>query len=166
MSYWVLLPSSPETISFNRQMYQIRGFDLRCLLTDGGLPECRQLGVDKSSMKIINSANTSQDNNIAVCSRLLEEPQNKEMSLITILNDVLNKIQLSMLGAPGDTDQKPTTRSNHVHDKCLPSIFSLERIFSSTLNHYEATNIGYISGQCGFDCVIAVDVGCPGNQTL
>lgn len=44
--------------------------------------------------------------------------------------------------------------------------FSLERLYSFTLNHWEATNTSYISGQCGFDCVITVDVRCPGNQTL
>lgn len=44
------------------------------------------------------------------------------------------------------------------------SIF-LWRGFISTHRITEATNISYISGQCGFDCVITVNVGRPGNQT-
>lgn len=75
MNYWVFLPSLSQTILSYKQACQTRGFDLRCLLTDGGFPEAREHRVNKSSMKIIN--NTLQYNNTTVL-----YVQNKQVSLL------------------------------------------------------------------------------------
>lgn len=80
---------------------------------------------------------------------------------------MLNNMHFSVLGAPADTDQQPPPARVLAYTwKMFAIHFSLERIYFYTLNHWEATNISCISGQCGFDCVITVDVGRPGNQTL
>lgn len=153
MYYWVPLIPISQTIPRYRLTWQIRGFGLRCLFADGT--------VSSESISHQWMSFTQHVTQLFYVFKAAKgDPKQTSGSCNHPQLGVKQKAFQCARCPPPPTSLHPRPW------KMLAIHFSLERLYSFTLNHWEATNTGYISGQCGFDCVITVDVRCPGNQTL